>query len=105
MGMQKKQTAVSHSSTEAEMTSLDTDLRMGGLVALTLWDIVTDVSEPLASDSSRQRKPKTMQEAVDYGPPNAPGSSNRAQVFLFEDNETVIKMIINQGQEHMRHVS
>ena len=39
----KKQTAVSHSSTEAEVISLNAGWRMEGLPALTLWDIVTNV--------------------------------------------------------------
>ena len=33
----KKQTSVSHSSTEAEVISLDTGLRMDGIPALDLW--------------------------------------------------------------------
>ena len=36
--MCKKQTSVSHSSTEAEIISLDAGLRMDGIPALTLWD-------------------------------------------------------------------
>ena len=39
----KKQTSVSHSSTEAEIISLDAGLRMNGLPALDLWDLVKDV--------------------------------------------------------------
>ena len=38
--MCKKQTAVSHSSAEAEVISLDAGLRMEGLPALMLWDQV-----------------------------------------------------------------
>ena len=46
--MCKKQTSVSHSSTEAEIISLDASLRMDGIPALTLWDLVIEVvhSEP-----------------------------------------------------------
>ena len=36
--MCKKQAAVSHSSTESEIISLDTGLRLDGLLALELWD-------------------------------------------------------------------
>ena len=39
----KKQTSVSHSSTESEIISLDAGLRMDGLPALDLWDIVIEV--------------------------------------------------------------
>ena len=38
--MCKKQTSVSHSSTESEVISLDAELRMDDLPALDLWDIV-----------------------------------------------------------------
>ena len=36
----KKQTSVSHSSTESEIFSLDAGLRMDGIPALDLWDVV-----------------------------------------------------------------
>ena len=38
--MCKKQTAVSHSSTESEIISLDTGLRLDGVPALELWDLI-----------------------------------------------------------------
>ena len=38
--MCKKQTAVSHSSTESEIISLDIGLRLDGLPALELWDLI-----------------------------------------------------------------
>ena len=41
--MCKKQTSVTHSSTESEIISLDAGLRMDGLLALNLWDIVIEV--------------------------------------------------------------
>ena len=37
--MCKKQTSVSHISTESEVNSLDAGLRMDGLRALDLWDV------------------------------------------------------------------
>ena len=41
--MCKKQIAVSHSSTESEINSLDTGLRLDGLPALELWDLIVSV--------------------------------------------------------------
>ena len=41
--MCKKQTSVSHSSTEAEVMSLDAGLCMDGIPALDLWDSVIEV--------------------------------------------------------------
>ena len=41
--MCKEQSSVSHSSTESEIISVDAGLRMDGLLALDLWDIVIQV--------------------------------------------------------------
>ena len=41
--MCKKQTSVSHSSTESEITSLDARLRLDGIPALDLWDLIVAV--------------------------------------------------------------
>ena len=46
----KKQTAVSHSSTESEIISLDTVLRLDGLPALELWDLIVSVFGKRVSD-------------------------------------------------------
>ena len=101
----KKQTAVSHSSTEAEVISLDTGQRIEGLFAFLLWYDVTDVSEPPASqargDPSCQLKPKTLtvrQGSSDDVPPNALESSNRAHLYIYDDIGAVINDD-NQGQE------
>ena len=37
----KKQTAVSHSTSESEVIALDAGVRMEGLPALLLWDLVS----------------------------------------------------------------
>ena len=54
--MCKKQTSVSHSSTEAEIISVDAGLRMDGIPALTLWDLVIEVfrSEPNKTDGPKR---------------------------------------------------
>ena len=41
--MCKKQTAVFHNSTESEIISLDTGLRLDGLLALESWDLIISV--------------------------------------------------------------
>ena len=41
--MCKKQTSVSHSSTESDVISLDAGFRMDGLPAFDLWDVVIEV--------------------------------------------------------------
>ena len=68
--MCKKQTAVSHSSTESEIISLDTGLK-----------------------------------DIDAVPSNVQSASREALLYVFEDNEAVIKMIIKGRSPTMRHVS
>ena len=41
--MCKKQTPVSHNSTESEIISLDAKLRLDGIPALDLWDLIVTV--------------------------------------------------------------
>ena len=55
--MCKKQTAVSHSSTESEIISLDTVLRLDGLLALELWDLIVSVFGSVSSVSDRSGEP------------------------------------------------
>ena len=53
----KKQTSVSHSSTESEIISLDTGLRLGGLPALEPWDLIVSVLGNVSHISDRTVKP------------------------------------------------
>ena len=58
----KKQTAVSHSSTEAKTISSDAGLRLEGIPALNMWDMVIDVLVPVAGrNSMHSTKPKTVE--------------------------------------------
>ena len=107
--MCKKQTSVSHSSTEAEIISLDAGLRMDGITALDLWELVIEVfhSSPNQSkkpkgqvrgDSSRnttsnkhtqnQTKIPTHHDNlelsnVDYGSSNSMSSQFGAMLYIF----------------------
>ena len=55
--MCKKQTSVSHSSTESGIMSLDAGLRLDGIPALDLWDLVIEVlhSSKYTHPSSSER--------------------------------------------------
>ena len=48
--MCKKQTSVSHRSTESEVISLDTGLRLDGIPALELWDLIVSFSRSRSLD-------------------------------------------------------
>ena len=62
--MCKKQTSASHSSTESEIISPDDELRMDGVLALDLWDVVIEVLQssnnapPIQKISTPKSKPK-----------------------------------------------
>ena len=105
--MCKKQTSVSHSSTESEIISLDTGLRLDGLPALELWDLIVSVFGSVSQISDRsgqadsdvkkhhkfQRRIDVMKD-IDSVPSNVQSSRQEALLYVFEDNEAVIKMII-----------
>ena len=54
--MCKKQTCVTHSSTESEIISLDAGLRMGEIPALDLWDLVIQVLLPNSNKKQNSSK-------------------------------------------------
>ena len=116
--MSKKQTAVSHSSTESEIISLDTGLRLDDLTALELWDLIVSVLGNISRVSDRSGKPESddpkhykshneidVTKNIDAVPSNVQSARQEALLYMFEDNEAVIKMIIKGRSPTMRHVS
>ncbi len=77
----KKQGAVSHSSTEAEIIALDTVLRVEGVPCLNLWSAIVECMHPV---TRKFRKAETRNESaygrydiisleyVDWVPPSLP---------------------------------
>ena len=55
MPISKKQTSVAHSSTEAEVISLDTGLRMDGVPALDHWNLVIEVFHSSQNQSNKTK--------------------------------------------------
>ena len=116
--MCKKQTAVSHSSTESEIISLDTGLRLDGLPALELWDLIVSVLGNVSRVSDRSVQPDNdvhkrhksqrridVMEDIDSVPSNVQSARQEALLYVFEDNEAAIKMIMKGRSPTMRHVS
>ena len=116
--MCKKQTTVPHSSTESEITSLDTGLRLYGLLALELWDLIVSVLGNVSRVSDRSGQPEydvhkshnshkkiDVMKDIDAVPSNVQSARQEALLYVFEDNEAVIKMIIKGRSPTMRHVS
>ena len=113
--MCKKQTSVSHSSTESEILSLDTGLRLDGLPALELWDLIVSVlgnashvsdgtGRPVNGKNKFHNKIDVIQD-IDSVPSFVQSASREALLSVFEDNEAVIKMIMKGRSPTMRHVS
>ena len=126
--MCNKETSASHSSTEAELVSLDGGSRMDGILALDLWDLVIEVSHSppnlinkskgqesqvnLSHNTTLHMKNQNPTKHVNLDLNNvdhvsSDGGSFRfgATLYVFEDNKAVIKMIIKGRSPTMRHVS
>ena len=107
--MYKKQTAVSHSSTESEIISLDAGFTLDGLPALELWDLTVSVFGNMTQTSERPGRPVIIDRSqrsqgktnalnnIDCVPSNVQFSHHEALLYVFEDNEAVIKIVFKEG--------
>ena len=97
---------------------MDTGLRLDGLPALELWDLivsvlgnvsrVSDRSGQPDSDVHKRHKPHKKIDVMkdnDSVPSNVQSARQEASLYVFEDNEAVIKMIIKGRSPTMRRVS
>ena len=94
---------VSRSSTESEIMSLDGGLRMDGLPALVLWDLIVTVlhgnthqndqvrGDPYKSPTRKKFHGKIDDlNNIDFISSNVNSSRKKALLYIFEDNEAVI---------------
>ena len=97
---------------------MDTGLRLDGLLALELWDLIVSVLGNVSRVSDRSGQPdndvhkhhksqKKIDVMEDIGSvtSNVQSARQEALLYVFEDNEAVIKMIIKGRSPTMRHVS
>ena len=84
----KKHTSVSHCSTESKIISLDAELRMDGLLALVLWDVVIDV---LCSKKSTKN-------------PRNPAAGNRCETGTYSQNTAKSKRKRNRDVDQLSDV-
>ena len=113
--MCKNQTAVSHSSTESEIISLDTGLGLDGLLALELRDLIVSVLGNVSRVSDGSGKPESdvhkhhkkihVMKDIDAVPSHVQSARLEALWYVVDDNEAVIKMIVKGRSPTMRHVS
>ena len=107
--MWKKKTSVSHSSTESEIISSDAGLRLDGISAFNIWDLIVPVLhgntnqnnlEPTWGSCSTSHFKNERNhmiddlDNVDFVPSNVHSSHQGDLLYVFEDNEAVINMII-----------
>ena len=124
--MCKKQTSVSHSSTESEIISLDAGFRLVGIPALDLWELIVlgntiqnriergdpllnkrEICSPLHTIHKRKQSQRVINDLdnIDFIFLNVQSSHQEAVLYVYEDNEAVIKMVIQGRSPTMRHVS
>ena len=116
-----------HSSTEAEIISLDAGLRMDGIPALTFWDLVIEIfhsapskikqpeeklrGDPLQATEPNMHKPIQFKHTnviptnIDHFSSNTIHSGAGAMLYVLKDNVAAIKKIIKGRNPTMRHVS
>ena len=113
--MRKKQTSVSHVSTESEVISLDAGLRIDGILAPDVWDPVIEVLHSYknipvrryvvrrhqrihTSTNTKTKKHGNRDDieffSVDHVITNAKPPHFEVMLCVFEEKEAVIKMII-----------
>ena len=88
---------------------------MDGLPALELWDLIISVfgnishisdrtGQPVNGKNKSHNKINVIQD-IDSVPSNVQSANREALLYVFEDNEAVIKMIMKGRSPTMRHVS
>ena len=102
--MCKKQGAVSHSTTEAEIIAMDAALRMEGIALLMLLDVMKYVFSPgcVAGLATRDHQYKDI-HPLDYVPPNFMNIPHVSKLLVFEDNEAVVHQTIKERSPALQH--
>ena len=103
----KKQGAVSHSSSEAEVIALDACVRTEGIPALILWEEIQNTfAGRKAPEMEKKSKINGMYDIlneVDFVPSNLPKSGGKSKLVIAEDNDAVINMSIKGRSPNMKH--
>ena len=96
--MCKKQTSVSHSSTESEIISVDAGLRLGGIPTLDFWDLIVAVLGNTKQNRVRQGDLLKNKREI-CSPPLTIHKRKQSQRVINElDNVAVMKMIDYKGK-------
>ena len=92
-------------------------MRLDGIPALGLWDLIVSVLGNMTQTTERPERPVIIDRGqrsqgktnalndIYCVPSNVQSLHQEALLYVFEDNEAVIKMIIKGRGPTMRHVS
>ena len=97
--MCKKQTSVSHSSTESEIISLDAGLRMDGIPALDLWDLIVTVL-----GNTNQNHDRTVRPVVCRDKSHGPNKRSQGMFNVLNNVDCVSSNVQFSHQEALLHV-
>ena len=110
----KKQTCVSHSSTESEIVAAEQGIRTEGLQALAFWELVTELlsTSPTAKTAEAHTViPKDLEMnpySERFNPAKYFAYCRRPQqttrLIIAEDNEAVIKLVAKARSMALRHL-
>ena len=110
----KKQTCVSHSSTESEIVAAEQGIRTEGLQALAFWELVTELlsTSPTAKTAETHTViPKDLEMnpySERFNPAKYFAYCRRPQqttcLIIAEDNEAVIKLVKKARSMALRHL-
>ena len=84
--MCKNQTSVSHSSTESEIISLDAGLRLDGIPALDLWDLIVFV---FVFGSVTQTPDRSGQPVVNGDKDHGPNKRSQGMINVLNNIDCV----------------
>ena len=87
--MCKKQTSVSHSSTESEIISLDAGFRLDGIPALDLWDLIVSVLGNTTQNHDRTGQP-VVGRYTSHEPSQQSRGRSRRRVLLNNNGLTLL---------------
>lgn len=108
----KKQGAISHSSTEAEVIALEMVLRMEGIPALDPWELIVDVfsnTDPSKTEKGTSEHPdrgpvtegdyvKKILVGVDDVPTTLPPKTHSSELRIWEHSVTTIEYVFERSK-------
>ena len=103
MGCVRNKTSVSHSSSESEIVSLDAGLRMDGLLALDLWDIVIQVLRSPQDEQETFHHSFLQRSQRDTQSPTKRQKPKSTSNCLWQRGRTLCWSIVSCGSRAQHH--